>query len=404
MKPAGCRRQHFPPSRERTTRRKPFLLSAVSCLAAAGLLFSSCSRRPAGGVPSGRGVAAVPVLVERAAGRDVPVEIHAIGTVQAHSLVLIRSQITGPITEVHFREGQEVRAGDPLFTIDPRPFEAALNLAEANQKRDEAQLISARLEFERTSNLFAARIDSQQDYDTAQAAYQAQAAVVVADNASVSSAQVSLGYTRIVSPIDGRTGNLTVKKGNVVKAPDDVLVSLTEVHPIYVAFAVPEQQLPAIRRQARQAALPVEVVVPDDPDHPARGELTFIDNTVDTNTGTILLKGTFANPDDVLWPGQFVHVSLTLSNLVDATVVPSQAVQTGQNGEFIFVVQPDQTVEARPVVTGIAYDGQTVIASGIAPGETVVTDGQLRLVPGTKVEVKTQELSGASTNAPSGSP
>jgi multidrug efflux system membrane fusion protein len=363
------------------------------------LLLSSCSRKSpaASGARPAAGVA-VPVLVAKAESRNIPVEIHAIGSVQAYSVVSVRSQITGPITDVHFQEGQEVRTGDLLFTIDPRPYEAALNQAKANLIRDEAQLVSARLEFERTSNLFASKIASHQDYDTAEANYRALAGTVLADHAAISNAQVSFGYTAIRAPIDGRTGDLAVKKGNVVKAPDDVLLIITQVRPIYVAFSVPEQNLPAIRRQSNQAALPVEAVVPSQPNTPVRGELTFVNNMVDTNTGTILLKGTFANANNMLWPGQFVEVSLTLSNLLQATVVPSQAVQTGQNGEFVFVVKPDQTVEPHPVSSSVSYDGWTVITSGVQPDETVVTDGQLRLTPGAKVNIKTPPATGSSTS------
>lgn len=364
------------------------------------LFLASCSRhspvaeRPGPAAGSGP----VPVLVARAGARTVPVEVRAIGTVQAYSAVAVRSQLTGKIAAVHFHEGQEVRAGDLLFTLDSRPWQAALNQAQANCKRDEAQLASARLEFERIKSLLDSKIASQQDYDSAEAAYQALEATVLADNAAISNAQVNLGYTEIRSPIAGRTGNLTIKDGNVVKAPDDILLSITQVHPIYVAFGVPEQNLPAIRRQAHREALQVTAMAPGNNGEAAQGKLTFIDNTVDTNTGTILLKGTFANTNDLLWPGQFVQVSLTLSNLVDATVVPSQAVQAGQNGEFVFVVKPDDSVEARTVETGIAYDGQVVVVSGLKPGENVVTDGQLRLVPGSKVSIKTPESAGLTSN------
>jgi len=246
------------------------------------------------------------------------------------------------------------------------------------------------------------KIASQQDYDTAEAAFQSAAATVLADRAAVTNAQVSRGYTAIRSAIDGRTGNLAVKEGNVVKAPDDVLVTITQIHPIYAAFAVPEQNLPAIRRRMREAVLPVTAVIPGEDAQPV-GKLTFVDNAVNTDTGTILLKGTFDNADDTLWPGQFIQVTLTLSNLVQAAVVPSQAVQTGQNGEFVFVVKPDETVEMRPVVTGVTSEGVTVIASGAKPGETVVTDGQLRLVPGAEVSVKTSGSYGLSASAPANS-
>jgi len=369
-------------------------------LLAGGLLFASCSQKTAspGGEKASRatGAPAVPVLVAQATKRDVPVEIQGVGTVQAYSFVSIRSQVTDEIVKVHFREGQEMKAGDLLFTLDPRPFEAALNQAKANLQRDEAQMVNSRVSFERTSNLFASKIASQAEYDLAEATYQSAQSTVGADQAAITNAQVNLGYTAIRSPIDGRTGNLTVKEGNVVKAPDDVLVTLTQIRPIYVAFAVPEQYLPAIRRRAGESTLGVQAFASGDTNELAQGDLTFIDNTVDTNTGTILLKATFANTNAVLWPGQYVQATLTLSNLVGVTVVPSQAVQTGQNGEYIFVVKPDQTVEARPVVAGLTYDGAQVISSGLQPGETVVIDGQVRLKPGANVEVKTAD---AETNS-----
>ena len=339
----------------------------------------------------------VPVLVAKAEARDVPVEIRAVGNVQAYSAVAVRSQITGPIVRVHFEEGQEVRAGDPLFTIDPRPFEAVLNQARANVKRDEARLLSARLDFERTSNLFQIKIASQQDYETATASFSAARSTVIADEAGVTNALTSLSYTEIRSPIDGRTGDLKVKAGNVVKAPDDVLVNIAQIHPIYAAFSVPEQNLPAIQRRMREATLSVTAMISGEEKKP-RGELTFVNNAVDMNTGTILLKATFANEDNALWPGQFVQVSLALSNLVQATVVPVQAVQAGQHGEYIFVTKPDETVEMRPVTTSITQEGMTVILSGAQPGESVVTDGQLRLTPGAKISVKPVDPFGAVTN------
>jgi membrane fusion protein, multidrug efflux system len=367
----------------------------------ATLLITGCSRKLPADAKTPR--PGVPVLVARVETRDVPVEICVVGNVQAYSTVAIRPQITGPIMKVHFEEGQEAKAGDRLFTIDPRPFEAALNQARASLKRDEAQLLSARLEFQRTSNLFQTKIASQQDYETAEAAFNSAEATVLADAAGVSSAQVSLDYTDIRSPVDGRTGRLLVKAGNVVKAPDDILVTLTQIHPIYVAFSVPEQQLPAIRRRAGETVLPVQAIVAGETNNPAWGELTFIDNAVDANTGTILLKGTFANTNTVLWPGQFAQVTLTLAQVSNAVVVPAQAVQTGQNGQYVFVVQPDETVEMRVVTTGVNFEGNTVVSGGLKAGETVVTDGQLRLIPGARVSVKSSESFANSTNAPANS-
>lgn len=340
----------------------------------------------------------VPVLVAKAGTKDVPVEIRAVGNIQAYASVAVRSQITGPIVQVHFEEGREVRAGDRLFTIDPRPFEAALNSAQANVRRDEALFLSARLEFQRTSNLFQSRIASQQDYDSAEAAFASAEATVIASRAAVSNAQVSLGYTEIRAPMDGRTGDLKVKAGNVVKAPDDVLVNLTQTQPIYAAFSVPEQNLPAIQRCQQAGSLPVTAVIPGE-EIRRRGELAFMNNAVDMTTGTILLKATFANEDKVLWPGQFVQVALTLSNLVQATVVPAPAVQTGQNGEFVFVARPDDTVEMRSVTTSLTQEGMTVILGGLRPAEVVVTDGQMRLTPGARISVKSADVLAAPTNS-----
>jgi multidrug efflux system membrane fusion protein len=374
---------------------------AVRMLVGSGMLLSlittSCSRNAV--VEKKPQAPAVTVLVGEAKAQDVPMEINAIGGVRAYSTVSVRSQITGPIEQVHFEEGREVKAGDLLFSLDQRPWQAALNQAQANLQRDEAQMINARLQFERTSNLFQSRIASQQDMDTAQANLLVAQSTVMADKAAITNAQVSLGYTEIRAPIDGRTGNVEAKRGNVVKAPDDVLVTITQMRPIYVAFSVPEQSLPAIRERSSESALVVKAFAPGDTNRIAVGELTFIDNTVDTNTGTILLKGTFANTNRVLWPGQFVQITMTLSNLAQAIVVPSQAVQTGQGGEFVFVVRSDATVEMRPVVTGITFDGVRVIQNGLSPGEKVVLDGQLRLTPGARVEIKTSEANGPATNS-----
>ena len=373
---------------------QPFLLA----LAAAGFLFTSCSQKspaPGGGKPGRSGGGPVPVLVAKAMSREIPVEINAIGNVQAYSFVSIRAQVAGKIVKVHFNEGEEVKAGDLLFAIDPRPFEAALNQYQANLQRDQAQSINARLNFERTSNLFASKIASQSDYDAAAATYQSAQSTTLADSAAITNAQLNLDYTSIRSPIDGRTGNLATKEGNVVKAPDDVLVTVMQIHPIYVAFSVPEERLSAVRGQARKESLEVKAFASGDTNNVAGGILTFVNNTVDTNTGTILLKATFPNTDTVLWPGQFVQTILVLSNLTQATVVPSQAVQTSQDGEFIFVVKPDDTVEARPISAGLTYHGERVITGGLKPGETVVIDGQVKLTAGSKVSVKSDTVTNA---------
>ena len=352
----------------------------------------ACTEKSAGADKKTAGTMIVPVVVTQAIAQDFPIEVRNIGNVEAYATVLIRSQLTGQITKIHFREGQEVKAGDMLFTIDPRPAEGALRQAEADLKRDQAQLVSAKLEFERTKKLLESSIASKDDYDKAEATYQALGATVMSDEAAVSRAKLQVEFTAIKSPIDGRTGNLLVKEGNIVKSPDDSMVTVNQVHPIYVTFSVPEQELPAIRARMKEAALPVEVDAPGDPGKKLTGELTFIDNAVDTTTGQIRLKGTFKNAEDLLWPGQFVQARLTLRTLAHATMVPTQALQSSQSGDFMFVVKGDSTVQKRMVVAGPSRAGMMVVEKGIEPGETVVIDGQLRLVEGSKVSTQHQQL------------
>jgi len=333
----------------------------------------------------------VPVLVAQAVATNLPVRIDPppVGHVMPYSSVAIRSQIGGLISKISFQEGQEVKKGDLLFTIDPRPMQAAL-------ARDQAQLENAEIQFDREQKLFDQKLVSQDEYDTSKSARDTLAATVQSD-------ELNLEFTAIRAPFDGRTGSLQFHEGNVVKAPDDTLITINQIHPIYVVFAVPEQYLPEIRKQMDGKPLTVTATYENFAGPPPRGELTFIDNSVDTTTGTILLKATFPNEDNALWPGQFVQVMLTLSELTNAVVVPSQAVQTGQSGQFIYIVKPDQTVEERPVKTGIVYDGETVIENGLQAGETVVTDGQLRLAPGVAVNVKSSiqpVMTAATTNVP----
>ncbi|MBC8094455.1 MAG: efflux RND transporter periplasmic adaptor subunit [Akkermansiaceae bacterium] len=377
------------------------LFVRLICVAAVCGTLTSCSRsgdatKPAVDRP------AVPVTVARAVQRDVPVQIQAVGNVEPFSMVAVRPQITGKIQEIHFEEGRDVKAGDLLVTLETSSWAAALNQANANLKRDEAQWLNARLEFQRASNLFASKIASQQDYQSAEANLLAAESTVQAAAAAVTNAMVNLSYAEIRSPIDGRTGLLGVKAGNVVKAPDDVLVTITQIRPAYVAFAVPEQHLSSIRRRSGEAELPVLAFAPGETSQAAQGKLTFIDNRVNTDTGTVLLRATFENSNLVLWPGQFVQTILTLSNVFNAIVVPTPVVQNGQNGEFVFVVKADETVEARPVKSGVAYRGTTTILSGLAAGETVVADGHLRLTPNARVTIKASSDDASPTNtAPS---
>jgi multidrug efflux system membrane fusion protein len=345
----------------------------------------------------------------------VPLQITAIGNVQAYTTVAVKSQVAGEIAQVHFTEGQDVKRGDPLFTIDQRPFATALRQAEAalgqrraevaqaeaNLARDLAQRDMARVQEQRYRGLLDKELIAREQYDQVRTSFAALDAMVRADHAAVDNARAAVAaaqaavdaaklqhdYTQIRAPMDGRTGNLLVQRGNVVKGNDDnPLVVIAQIRPIHVSFAVPEQHLDAVKRYRAAGALAVEARVRER-SQPVTGRLTFINNTVDPATGTIQLKATFANAEGALWPGQFVHAVLTLSSQ-PAVLVPSQAVQPGQQGTFVFVVQEDLRVEARPVRVGRRLERETVIEEGLAPGERVVTDGQLRLVPGTKVEIK----------------
>jgi multidrug efflux system membrane fusion protein len=348
-------------------------VAALSLACAAG-----CSRGDAAKGPS-----PAPVLTAKAVEKDMPVSISPppVGHVMPVSSVTIRPQIGGIINAIHFREGQEVTKGDLLFTMDPRPSQAVL-------AHDKAQLQNAQIQFDREEKLFAQKLISQDEFDTSKAARDALVATVQSD-------EVNLGYCEIRAPIDGRTGSLQFHEGNVVKAPDDVLLTINQIHPIYVAFAVAERYLPEIQKQMLDRTLSATASFENMAGDPPRGDLTFVDNAVDELTGTIQLKATFPNRRSELWPGQFVEVSLQLNELTNAVVVPSQAVQAGQNGQFVFVVKADRTVEVRPVKTSVTVKGETAIASGVRAGETVVTDGQLRLAPGVLVNDKA-----ATTNAP----
>ena len=315
--------------------------------------------------------------------------MRAIGAVESYSTVSVKTQITGELTGVFFKEGQDVKKGQLLFTLDKRPFEADLKKAEGNLSKDRAQAVNARVQARRFDALFKAGVVSKEEYDQMQSNAEALEAAVASDEAAVENARVQVLYCSIYSPINGRTGNLIVHQGNMIKANDNPpLVNINQVEPIYVAFTVPEQNLAEIKRYASTGKLRVEAYIPNDTRGPAVGTLSFIDNAVDQTTGTIKLKGEFANADRRLWPGQFVNAVLRLRNQPNAIVVPSQAVQNGQQGQFVFVIKNDMTVEARPIVIGQSADGQAIVEKGLAPGERVVTDGQLRLVPGSKVQIK----------------
>jgi multidrug efflux system membrane fusion protein len=366
--------------------KKFILIPAIPVLVAL-LLAGGCSVKKSGET------AGVPVLVAVAMVTNVPVQIDPppVGHVMPFSSVTIRPQVGGFISQIHFQEGQEVKKGDLLFTIDPRPSQAALDAAQAALARDTAQMRNAKIQFDREQKLFDQKLVSQDEFDTSRAGLDALAGTVAADASAVTNAELNLEFTTIRAPIDGRTGGLQFHEGNVVKAPDDVLLTINQIHPIYAAFAVAERYLPEIEKQMRGRTLPVTASFENMEGEPPQGELTFVDNAVDETTGTIQLKAEFPNLDGKLWPGQFVEISLQLDELTNAVVVPSQAVQPGQNGQFVFVVKPDQTVETRAVKTGVNYRGLMVIVSGVSAGETVVTDGQLRLAPGVMVSVKKSE-------------
>ena len=347
----------------------------------------------AGGGRGGRGGGGgdVPVTVAAVTQKSVPVVIEGIGTVIAASTVSVRAQITGELTSVNFKEGEDVEKGQVLVTLDKRPLEAALHQAEAALERDKANLANARSIASRQQDLMQRGIATREQADTARTMAAALEATVDADRASVENAKVQLDYATITSPLAGRSGLLQVHPGNLVRANDTTpIVTINKITPVYVSFAIPEAQLSELKRYMARGRLVVVATLPTEPDGQSTGEITFIDNAVDVTTGTIKVKGTFPNTDRRLWPGQYVNVRVTLTADPKAIVVPTAAVQTGQQGTYVFVVKPDKTVEVRPVTVARASGSESVLASGAAVGETVVTDGQIRLVPGSRVSVKTQ--------------
>jgi multidrug efflux system membrane fusion protein len=361
-----------------------FFFSIVSIVVAVFLF--ACSKKSG---PPPR-MEKVPVTAATVIQKAVPVQLRAIGNVEAYSTISVKSQIEGLLTRVHFKEGQYVNKGDILFTIDPSPYEAALKQAEANLAKDNAQLENAHKEVSRYEDLVKKGYVAQEQYDQIRTNAAALEATVNADKALVENAYLQLKYCYIYSPINGRTGNLIANEGNLIKAnADNPMVTINQIQPIYVTFSVPEQYLNEIKKYMAAGKLNVEAFISKEDVMPEQGVLTFIDNTVDMATGTIKLKGTFANKGKRLWPGQFVNVLLTLTMQPDAIVIPSQAVQAGQSGVYVFVIKSDLTAESRPVVVARSLDGDSVIEKGLQPGEKVVTDGQLRLVPGAKMEIKT---------------
>jgi multidrug efflux system membrane fusion protein len=362
----------------------------LSVLALALLAFTARALVKAGAKVAPR-PETVPVSAALVGRQTVPIQVKAIGNVEAYNAVAVRSVVAGELTRIHFRQGQEVRKGDLLFTIDQRPLKSALDQAEGTLAKDKAQLENAKVLAVRYQKLFEDGISSKELADQNRTAADTFAAAVRADEAAVENARVQLSYATIRSPIAGLAGNLVVYEGNLVKANDTTpLVTIAQSSPVYVTFSVPEQELSRINRYRAANTLRADAAAPGDEARPLSGDLTFVDNMVDTTTGTIKLKATFANREKRLWPGQFVKVTLTLAEQPDAVVVPSQAVQIGQDGPYVYIVRTDLTAEPRPVKIGPAAEGVSVVTAGLEPGERVVTDGQLRLFPGAKVELKTE--------------
>lgn len=330
----------------------------------------------------------VPVTVAVVRTQNVPAEIHAIGNVKPRQTVGVRALASGQLTRVWFKEGEDVRTGQMLFTIDPRPYEASLSQARANLARDEAQLKNAESQAARYADLVKKDYVTREEYEKYTTAADAARAVVAADRADVQNAQLQLSYCEIHSPLDGRTGSLMVHAGNLVKANDTTpLVVINQITPVDVEFSIPEAQLTQLRA-AKNPKVPVSALPQAGGAPLATGTLSFVDNAIDPQTGTITLKATFPNANRALWPGQYVNVSAVLADRPNSIVVPAQAVQTGQKGQYVYVVTNDNGVEMRPVRVAQSVDQFAVIDNGVAAGETVVTDGQLRLTPKSKVEVK----------------
>jgi len=302
------------------------------------------------------------------------------------STVSIQSRVDGTLDKVHFREGDRVRQDDLIYTIDPRPFQAALNQARANLEKDLALQRNAETEARRNRELLQSNILSREVYEQSESAAEALQATAVADRAAIENAELQVSYCFIRSPVNGRTGPLQVTAGNVVKSQTTVLVTINQTEPIYVDFSVPEQKLPEVREHMNHGTLKVDATPPGAGAR-ASGELALVGNNVDTNTGTILLRAQFANEGEVLWPGQYVNAALTLTTLSNAIAVPAQCVQTGQDGQYIFVVRSDGTVDTKPVQVTMRQGEWTVLSGGATAGDEVVTTGQVRLGPGTKVEV-----------------
>ncbi|HVT87584.1 MAG TPA: efflux RND transporter periplasmic adaptor subunit [Tepidisphaeraceae bacterium] len=376
------------------------MYSRTTCAILFGLLFAlnGCNKEGQASPQSGAAANIAPVMVAPVSRRNVPVEIRSIASVEPFATVTIRSRVAGELQKVHITPGQDVKKDDLLFEIDPRTFNIALHQAEANLERDTALANNAEVDAKRTGDLLAEHAATQEEADKARYTAQAAQATVRRDQAAVDDAKLQIEYSKIVSPVDGRTGSLMADVGNVITADTTQLLVVNQIKPLYVTFNVPEQDLEVVRKYFHSDKPPmVDVTIPPDTDVSETGELSFIDNRVDSDTGTIRLKGTFQNSDRRLWPGQFVQATLKLTVETGKLVIPTRAVQAGQQGPFVFVVKPDMTAELRLVTVGRAVGDNSVIESGINAGEQVVTDGQLGLKPGSRVAIRTVSTTGPTT-------
>jgi multidrug efflux system membrane fusion protein len=330
-----------------------------------------------------------PVSVVAAVTKDVPVYLDEVGRCVAREVVSVQPEVSGRITEIHFTDGADLKKGDLLFTIDPRPFQAQLDSAEANLVQSKAALDFAKIQFARVQDLVESKAIARQDYDTRKNAVDVSQAQVKQNEAAVESARLNLEYTSIHSPIDGRAGHRLVDVGNVVTANTSTLLAIERLDPIYADFTVTENDLSTVQRNSAKRALKVEVRLPDEQDKPVVGQLTFLDNAVQSSSGTLMLRATVPNGDHRLWPGQFVNVRLVLSTLPQAVLVPAEAPQNSAKGAFVYVIKQDSTAELRPVKLGQRQGDLIVIEQGLKPGENVVLSGQAGVMPGAKVRVDT---------------
>jgi multidrug efflux system membrane fusion protein len=347
---------------------------------------------------------AVPVTVAVSEARDVPIFVRGLGNVQAFKTVAVKTRVDGQIVKIDFQEGQEVKEGDPLFQIDPRPFQAMLDQARANKTKDEAQLEGAQLDLERYGKLIGSGFQSRQSYDQQKATVDSLKGAIAADQASVDTAKLNLAYSLIRAPIDGRTGQRLIDLGNLVQTSQGTtLVTITQVKPIFVNFTIPQFANHNLRKNQAKEPLTVYAYSADDSYKLAEGKITLVDNQIDTATGTLRLKGEFANADETLWPGEFVAVRLQIAMRKGAITVPERAVMQGAQGSYAYVIKADNTAERRPLEIEATEDGIAIVGKGIALGETVVVDGQYRLTAGSNVRID-QPAAGTPAPAKSAAP